>query len=430
VVLADVSAAGAGVLARGGFGGGDGGARFATLDGLGRLVDRSLVVADHVGSTRYRMLETIRQYAADQLAASGETVALRDRHLDFFRRLALDAEQGLKGPESAMWLGRLDAELDNVRGAVDWAFESRPEAGLEMCVAMIRYWQSRTMGSEGYDRVLQAVDRVRALPEPASVSANRTRSSFIARALSGAAIIASMGGRASTISLGEEAVAAARESRDPAAMADALYVWLFRAGDHAPAGRRADWRLAAAEALAIVTDLGDWGRLSRLELSLAMIEAPLDPAAAERWLDRATESARRSGNPQEIAYLAQVRGRVASMTGRLTEAQRWFRESQARFQAIDDHRFELSARSELGHALRRDDRIDEAEAEYRQSIRGWQRSGNRGAVANQLEAFAFLALTRKQGVRAARLFGAAEALREVRAAVAPILARRLQEAQV
>jgi len=139
-------------------------------------------------------------------------------------------------------------------------------------------------------------------------------------------------------------------------------VWLFRAGDHAPAGRRADWRLAAAEALAIVTDLGDWGRLSRLELSLAMIEAPLDPAAAERWLDRATESARRSGNPQEIAYLAQVRGRVASMTGRLTEAQRWFRESQARFQAIDDHRFELSARSELGHALRRDDRIDEAEA--------------------------------------------------------------------
>ena len=51
--------------------------------------------------------------------------------------------------------------------------------------------------------------------------------------------------------------------------------------------------------------------------------------------------------------------------------------------------------------------------EYRQTIHGWQHSGNRGAVANQLESFAFLALERGQGVRAARLFGAADALREV-----------------
>ncbi len=64
----------------------DGGARLATLDGFGRLVDRSLVAVDHTSATRYRMLETIRQYAADQLAASGETVPLRDRHLAVFRQ--------------------------------------------------------------------------------------------------------------------------------------------------------------------------------------------------------------------------------------------------------------------------------------------------------------------------------------------------------
>ena len=101
-------------------------ARFAAIDGLGRLVDRSLVVADHEGSTRYRMLETIRQYAADQLAASGETVALRDRHLRFFRQLALDAEPGLDGAESPAWLRRLDTELENVRSALDWASDTRP----------------------------------------------------------------------------------------------------------------------------------------------------------------------------------------------------------------------------------------------------------------------------------------------------------------
>ena len=144
----------------------DGAARFETLDGLSRLVDRSLVVVDHDGSTRYRMLETIRQYAGDQLVASGEAVALRDRHLACFRQFAIDAESGLEGPDMAAWLARIDADIDNFRAALDWASETLPEAGLEMCVAMNSYWRSRTMGSEGLDRMLEAVDRVRALPGP------------------------------------------------------------------------------------------------------------------------------------------------------------------------------------------------------------------------------------------------------------------------
>src|SRR5574340_241435 len=78
------------------------------LDSLGRLVDRSMVVVDHEGATRYRMLETIRQYSADQLVASGEAVALRERHLDFYARLADEAATGLAGPEMIVWLTRLD----------------------------------------------------------------------------------------------------------------------------------------------------------------------------------------------------------------------------------------------------------------------------------------------------------------------------------
>src|SRR5574337_36243 len=97
------------------------------LDSLGRLVDRSMVVVDHEGATRYRMLETIRQYSADQLVASGEAVALRERHLDFYARLADEAATGLAGPEMMVWLTRLDAEVDNLRTALDWAFETAPE---------------------------------------------------------------------------------------------------------------------------------------------------------------------------------------------------------------------------------------------------------------------------------------------------------------
>ena len=348
----------------------------------------------------------------------------------FFRELALDAERGLDGAESPAWLRRLDTELDNLRSALDWASDTSPDAGLEICVSMVRYWQARTMGSEGRDRILAAVDRVRRSPEPDPEPARRARASLIARALAGASFLAAMGGRPETLTLGDEALAAARASGDPAAIADALHVWLFRGDPSAPAGKGLDWRPAADEAVRITTGLEDWGRLARLSVSIAMIVAQFDPAEAELWLERSNEAARRLGNPFDLAYLAQAHGRVAAMTGRPAEAQRWYRESKALFRAIGDQRFALSAQSELGHALRHDGKIDEAEAEYRESIRGWQRTGNRGAVANQLESFAFVGLARGDGARAARLFGAAEALREASGAEMNAIEREEYHAQV
>jgi len=106
-----------------------------------------------------------------------------------------------------------------------------------------------------------------------------------------------------------------------------------------------------------------------------------------------------------------MRGRVDGERDRPVDAQRWFRESRKLFEELGDKRFALSAHSELAHSLRRSGAIDEAEDEYRQTIRGWQRSGNRGAVANQLESFGFTAIAAGDGPRAARLLGAAEALR-------------------
>jgi hypothetical protein len=83
-----------------------------------------------------------------------------------------------------------------------------------------------------------------------------------------------------------------------------------------------------------------------------------------------------------------------------------------RFEEVGDTRFALSSRSERAHSLRRTGALEEAETEYRQTIRGWQRTGNRGAVANQIESLGFTAVAKGEGPRAARLFGAAEALRE------------------
>lgn len=211
----------------------------------------------------------------------------------------------------------------------------------------------------------------------------------------------------------------AQASGDPAVLADTLVTLAFAQvavdGSIPPSGPDGE---AATAALELAEQRGDWYHASIIEASFAIAESTVDPASTEVWLDRATDAARRTGNPFVLGNIVGVRGRVASRAGRLAEAERWFVEARAYYRAMGDRMFERVLSSELAHALRRDGRLDEAEAEYRQTIRGWQESGNRGAVANQLECFGFIAVARGEGARAARLLGAAEAIRE--AAGAPM----------
>jgi predicted ATPase/class 3 adenylate cyclase len=389
-------------------------ARLATLDSLSRLVDRSLVVVEHAGATRYRMLETIRQYAADKLAASGETIAIRDRHLALLRQLAHDAEPGLEGPDMLAWLERLDTELDNVRAALDWAFESDPMAALEMCVGLGPYWRSRLIGGEGVDRMAQAAALARRWAAEGATSTAGEQAALAARVLARSAQFqASFTGRPIDPAFEEEAIAMARASGDPDVLADVQVALAFAAvavdGSIPPSGPAAD---AAKKALELAEERGAWYWVSILAAGFAIGALATDPTATEAWLDRGTEAAQRSGNPFALGNIIGVRGRAASMAARWPEAERLVSEGRVYYTAMGDHAFERILASEGAHALRRQGRLDEAETEYRQTIRQWQESGNRGAVANQLESFAFLAEARGQGERAARLFGAAEALRE------------------
>lgn len=110
------------------------------LDGIGALVDRSWVVVEPgVERTRYRLLETIRQYAGEKLAAAGEQEDARRRHAEYFRRLAtVDPDQPLRSPS---WTARVESDLDNVRSALDWFFAAGEiEACLQMTGGMSRFW--------------------------------------------------------------------------------------------------------------------------------------------------------------------------------------------------------------------------------------------------------------------------------------------------
>ena len=98
----------------------------ATIELLSHLIDKSLVaVEDEDNERRYRLLETVRQYSRDRLFESGEAEGLRDRHLHFFERLALEAEPELLGPDHVAWARRLTADHDNLRAALEWGLASR-----------------------------------------------------------------------------------------------------------------------------------------------------------------------------------------------------------------------------------------------------------------------------------------------------------------
>jgi tetratricopeptide (TPR) repeat protein len=95
---------------------------FDVLDGLGQLVDKSLVVADATRlGTRYRLLETIRQYALERLDNAGETDATRRRHAEWFADFVSRASAGMRGPDESVWWGRFQVDFDNIRAALVWA---------------------------------------------------------------------------------------------------------------------------------------------------------------------------------------------------------------------------------------------------------------------------------------------------------------------
>ena len=120
------------------------------FDTLTFLIDKSLVTATTNGTTtRYGMLETIREYAREMLAASNEENEIHARHLETFLVFAETAEPKLRGAEQRRWLARLDAELDNLRAALEWASAHNVEKGLQLAGALEWFWNLRGHWSQG-----------------------------------------------------------------------------------------------------------------------------------------------------------------------------------------------------------------------------------------------------------------------------------------
>jgi predicted ATPase len=139
--------------------GGEGIKKHEILDLLTQLVNKSLVVVERKQGeeTRYRMLETIRQYAHEKLWGAGEGETLRQRQLAYFVDLAERAEPNLRAFDMIMWLDKLEAELDNIRVALEWAQESDVAAQLRLASALLWFWWIRGHRNEGIDWLERAL---------------------------------------------------------------------------------------------------------------------------------------------------------------------------------------------------------------------------------------------------------------------------------
>ncbi len=131
------------------------------LDAVAMLVEQSLIRTEEDADieTRYRMLETVRAFALEELASCGEDAAVRGAHPHWAEAFARDAKTHVLGPESGEWLSRYEREHDNFRAAIGWAIEHDPsQLGLRVPESLWRFWELRGHYAEGRSWLERALE--------------------------------------------------------------------------------------------------------------------------------------------------------------------------------------------------------------------------------------------------------------------------------
>lgn len=174
------------------------------LDFLSQLVDKSLVVVEtHGPEARYRLLETVRQYAAERLEESEEIACVRTNHRNWYLALAEEADLELRGPRQRVWWDRLKTEHDNLRAALDWSTtdQNGAEPLLRLAGALWWFWYRLGHWTEARDWLRRALNR-----------GEGTSAAHLMTAIRGAAFLAHYSERAQARVLCEQGLDLAREA--------------------------------------------------------------------------------------------------------------------------------------------------------------------------------------------------------------------------
>ena len=391
------------------------------LDRLAALVDKSLLQADDVASVRYRLLDTVRDYAAAKLLARSQTAAsaLRAAHRDHYLALAETAAPHLIGHGQIEWLDRLQLEFDNLRAAISYSLEDpNPAAGLRLGRALCYFWLYREPRAEGAVALSAALDR----PDAQQPTLPR------GRALVAAGILLTMitGEYNAAAARAQEALAIARTLADEHLRAEALHVLALI--NESQGDEQAHLELTG-EGLALAMALDD-PHLTALLLMTRGSSSHLSRAERARMVEKSLELSREAGNNvlylhtlNNLSYLELEGGEVSVPRARLAEAVRLARD-------IGDRRGLSFYSCTLGFAAHLDNADTDARAMFDQSLAIAQRTGDQLMVAYANLGLALIASRAGNAQTAATLHGAADAIHDKLGTRFDSLESRLRDADL
>jgi predicted ATPase/DNA-binding CsgD family transcriptional regulator len=423
----------------------------SVLDGVASLIDKSLLwqTEQEAEEPRFVMLETIREYGREALAAAGEAEVTHQAHVAYYLALAEAAEQAWNGPQQAVWFGRLEQEHDNLRAAMNWLFErGEAERVLRLGTALWWFWYAHEHWNEGWNELSRALDRSEGVAVPL-----RARALWAAGSLAG-----SLGYVERGEVLCQESLALFREIADTQGMGDATF--------HLAHVAFARWDLAAArklfeESLVLLRETGDktltaWalnalalvvlyqGEYARVQplaeqagetfrevgdttgaamslMTLARVvfwqgDLVRAQTLAEEGLARASETGITSSEALALA----LQGEIALAQGETTTARLLIEQSHALWQEIGNQEMLASTGSLLGKVLA-------AQGDHTAARMAYEESLLRGLaivdIATALEGLAVVAAAQGETTWAVRLLAAAAALRDSLGAPLPPVSR-------
>jgi tetratricopeptide (TPR) repeat protein len=363
-------------------------------------VDKSLVVAEPAGSSlRYRLLETIRQFADDRLAEADDdqAAAVAAAHCQHFLALAEAAVPHLTEPDQGRWLARLDADQPNLRRAATHAASRLDGTAqvLRLCVALRRYWMARSREEEAAALLLPVLDRPEARADP----------ELFAAALVTAATVACRVDMARALRLGEQAVKLARQLDDDRLIIDALATlgYVCYLADEPERGLP-----LGQEAVQHARQLDDDVLLGVSLMDYLLCDALIDPDHARPLFTEAIACTQRSGDHLFANFVNNNAGVHALRAGDIPAARAYLQQAAQAMQAIGGVPPRMLPVN-MGWVLRLDNDPEGARSSFEAALRISRRIGDRTGIAYASLGLACLAADAGDWHRAAVLHGVAQA---------------------
>jgi predicted ATPase/DNA-binding CsgD family transcriptional regulator/tetratricopeptide (TPR) repeat protein len=382
---------------------GDGLDRQMILMLIASLADKSLLAADtlHGSEARYRMLETVRAYAHDRLAETGEQATVQAHYLQWSIELTEDAAPKLRGFDQQVWLDKLEIEQDNMRVALAWAIDhGHVEAGLRLATAMYQFWITRNHLHEGFlwfERLLNVLELDERLSLFMRVNA-LTHGAWIAMFMADGVTATRWSGRA---------VQLCEASGDTGAALMSLAL----AGAGGAARARGDLRTAFAiseRAHQLDRERGSVNPLMTGMQFYTMGHTAImlgEYATAHRCLEHALQFAHENGDAWRVAITLAATADLARCEGRFADAIGLYTESRAQFATVGAVRELPNIDRGLGYTWLRLGNDRHAQTLFERSLQAQRSLNNRQGILQALLGFAALAAAIGFSSNSARLHG-------------------------